>query len=92
MELLHALVRGRVQGVGFRWFVRERARQLGIRGWVRNRVDGCVEVEAAGDPQSLEELRRWLAQGPSGADVSAIDDLPGEAAPTELPYPFTIVR
>ncbi len=92
MKVLHALVRGRVQGVGFRWFVLERARRLGVRGWVRNRPDGGVEVEAAGDAESLEDLRRLLAQGPSGARVSGVEELAGATAPTELPYPFTIVR
>jgi acylphosphatase len=92
MDVLHAVVRGRVQGVGFRWFVRERARRLGIRGWVRNRVDGCVEVAAAGEPESLEQLRKSLSEGPSGAHVSAVDDLPDSTAPVDLPYPFTIVR
>ncbi len=92
MPVLHAVVRGRVQGVGFRWFVRERARRLGIRGWVRNRGDGSVEVEAAGDPASLEELRTLLGEGPSGAQVSAVDDLPTAATPDSLPYPFGILR
>ena len=90
--VLHAVVRGRVQGVGFRWFVRERARRLDVRGWVRNRADGSVEVEAAGEPDRLRELRTLLAQGPAGAYVTAIDDLPGPATPEALPYPFTIVR
>ena len=92
MEVLHAVVRGRVQGVGFRWFVRERARRLDVRGWVRNRGDGSVEVEAAGEPDSLQELRALLAKGPAGAHVSAVDDLPGAATPDALPYPFSIVR
>ena len=92
MEVLHAVVRGRVQGVGFRWFVRERARRLGVRGWVRNRPDGSVEIEAAGEPDSLEALRTFLGEGPTGAHVSAIDELPGAATPDDLPYPFSIVR
>ena len=49
---LHVVVRGRVQGVGFRWFVREAARALGLAGWVRNRPDGSVEVAAEGDAAS----------------------------------------
>ena len=92
MAVLHALVRGRVQGVGFRWFVRERARELGVRGWVRNRGDGSVEVEAEGDLASLEELRRSLASGPTGARVSGVDDLPNTERSVERPYPFSIVR
>ena len=92
MATLHAVVRGRVQGVGFRWFVRERARELGIRGWVRNRSDGSVEVEAAGESESLDRLRQWLARGPAGAHVSGLDDLPGSGGEAELPKPFSIVR
>jgi acylphosphatase len=90
--MFHAVVRGRVQGVGFRWFVRERARELGVRGWVRNRADGSVEVEAAGEPESLERLRRSLVTGPSGAHVSALDDLPASVGEADLPNPFSIVR
>jgi acylphosphatase len=92
VAVLHALVRGRVQGVGFRWFVRERARELGVRGWVRNRSDGLVEVEAEGDAASLEELRRSLAKGPTGARVSSVDDLAGTDSAAERPYPFSIIR
>jgi acylphosphatase len=89
---LHALVRGRVQGVGFRWFVRERARELGVRGWVRNRADGSVEIEAEGDLASLEQLRLSLSKGPPGAQVSDIEDLPASQSAGERPYPFSIVR
>jgi acylphosphatase len=92
VAVLHALVRGRVQGVGFRWFVRERARELGIRGWVRNRGDGSVEVEAEGDLASLERLRVSLAEGPPGARVSSVDDLPAGESPGQRPYPFSILR
>jgi len=93
MPVLHAVVRGRVQGVGFRWFVRERARQLGVRGWVRNRTDGSVEIEAEGDAVAIEQLRASLAAGPPGARVAAVDELPpGGGGATALPQPFSIVR
>lgn len=92
MAVLRVLVRGRVQGVGYRWFVRERARELGVRGWVRNRRDGAVEVEAEGDLARLEELRRLLAKGPAGAVVSSVDDLPSAESVGERPYPFSILR
>jgi acylphosphatase len=92
VAVLHAVVRGRVQGVGFRWFVRERARELGVRGWVRNRGDGSVEIEAEGDLGSLDQLRKALWKGPSGSRVSAVDDLPGGESVGERPYPFSIVR
>lgn len=92
MPVLHALVRGRVQGVGFRWFVRERGRKLGVKGWVRNRADGSVEVEAEGETLSLEELRGCLREGPPGARVSAVDELPAANPSGELPFPFAILR
>jgi acylphosphatase len=92
MPVLHAVVRGDVQGVGFRYFVREHARGLGIRGWVRNRSDGSVEVQAEGDRASLHQLRELLSEGPIGARVARVDDLPPGSQPTELPFPFTVVR
>ena len=53
----HFLVKGRVQGVGFRWFVHREAAAIGLRGWVRNTEDGHVEVLASGTPEQLQELR-----------------------------------
>jgi acylphosphatase len=87
---LHVLVRGRVQGVGFRWFVRETARELGLAGWVRNRPDGTVEVAAEGSANLLDQLRRELLQGPPGAVVASLDDL--EAGDHVHKDPFEIVR
>ena len=58
--VLHFLVNGRVQGVGFRWFVHREAAELGLRGWVRNTDTGDVEVLAAGDPEDLADLRTAL--------------------------------
>jgi acylphosphatase len=92
VPVLHAVVRGRVQGVGFRWFVRERARELGVRGWVRNRADGSVEVEAGGESERLARLRQLLSQGPRGAHVSGLDEIPASGTEGELPEPFSIVR
>lgn len=71
------LVRGRVQGVGFRWFVARAARKLGLSGHVRNLPDGGVEVVASGEPAELEHLARELAKGPPGAAVAGVkvDDL-----------------
>lgn len=91
---LHVLVRGRVQGVGFRWFVREVGRDLGLAGWVRNRPDGSVEVAAAGEPQNLERLRDMLREGPNGASVSAVDDVhdPERVESGDMNRPFTILR
>ena len=89
--MLYVAVRGRVQGVGFRWFVRERARALGLTGWVRNRDDGSVEVVAQGDEASLRQLRSLLATGPSGARVSAVEDQQGEPATAPM-NPFGVLR
>jgi len=73
--VLYVAVRGRVQGVGFRWFVRERARELGLTGWVRNHRDGSVEVLAEGNDAALRALRALLRAGPAGAAVSDVHDL-----------------
>lgn len=62
-----------VQGVGFRYYVRNRALALGISGYVKNRSDGSVEVAAQGDEDSLIELTEALAGGPTGAEVAAVD-------------------
>ena len=68
----HFLVRGRVQGVGFRWFVHREAAELGLRGTVRNTDAGEVEVVAAGDPESIAELRAELHKGSRGSRVDAV--------------------
>ncbi len=70
---LHALVRGRVQGVGFRWFVQEQASALALAGWVRNLRDGSVELEAEGPRGDLETLVERLREGPGGGDVEGVD-------------------
>lgn len=91
MARLHVRVSGRVQRVGFRWFVREEARRLGLSGWVTNLPSGEVEVTAGGEGSSLERLRRALHVGPHGARVDTVLDAEGEAAGA-LPYPFSIHR
>ena len=70
--VLHFLIRGRVQGVGFRWFVHREASELNLYGWVRNTEDGEVEVVAAGEPEDLNELRESLRRGPRGSRVDGI--------------------
>jgi acylphosphatase len=67
------LVRGRVQGVGFRWFVEREAHILGIAGWVRNNQDGSVEVLAQGTRDQLSGLHSRLREGPRAARVDAVD-------------------
>jgi acylphosphatase len=81
-------VRGRVQGVGFRAWTQKRARELGLRGTVRNRPDGDVEVEAAGPEPALERLLQLLRQGPLWAAVSEVRELP--PADSTLPPDFRI--
>ena len=88
---LHVRVTGVVQGVGFRWFVRERARRLGVSGWVRNLSDGSVEVAASGDAQQLDLLRGELKRGPTGARVDEILDVP-EHPVEPLKTPFGVLR
>ncbi|MGA9588155.1 MAG: acylphosphatase [Terracidiphilus sp.] len=69
MMVLHFLIQGRVQGVGFRWFVHREASELDLRGWVRNTEDGDVEVVASGRAEDLAELRQSLRRGPRGSRV-----------------------
>ena len=93
-SILHCIVAGRVQGVGFRWFVRTEARRLGLAGWVRNRDDGTVEVRAHGIRTHLVALRGALMRGPESANVSDVTDLDEAppSTPAEMPYPFVILR
>ena len=69
---LRVVVSGRVQGVGYRWFVYERAQRLGITGWVRNRQDDTVEIEAEGGDAALDEL---IAEIRSGNPMARVDGL-----------------
>jgi len=69
----HFLVKGRVQGVGFRWFVQREAAELGLRGWVRNTDDGHVEVLAAGSPEQMQELVLALHRGTRGSRVDKVE-------------------
>ncbi|MDR2257894.1 MAG: acylphosphatase [Treponema sp.] len=68
----HALVSGRVQGVGFRYSCYHEARRLGLTGWVRNNMDGGVEVWAEGAKEKLESFLQWLRRGPPGARVDQV--------------------
>jgi len=70
--VLHFLIQGRVQGVGFRWYVHREASELDLRGWVRNTEDGDVEVVVHGDEADLKELRASLRRGPRGSRVDRI--------------------
>ena len=71
-ETRRYLVSGRVQGVGFRWFVEREAATLGVTGWVRNREDGRVEVMATGSREQLNTLHGRLRQGPRASRVDEV--------------------
>ncbi|HWR36149.1 MAG TPA: acylphosphatase [Clostridia bacterium] len=79
LETRRYIVSGRVQGVGFRWYVEREARILGLSGWVRNKQDGSVEVLAAGTREQLGALYDKLKQGPRAARVDDVEV--EEAAP-----------
>lgn len=66
---MHVVVRGEVQGVGYRYTMRMVARDAGVTGWVRNRRDGSVEAEIEGTPEQVDEVVAWMAEGPPGSHV-----------------------
>ncbi len=80
-------VRGRVQGVGFRFFVERAATDLGLTGYVKNCFDGSVEVYAAGPPEKLRQLEKHLAAGPRWGRVDRVEK---SEAPVEPRQAFTI--
>ena len=82
------VVRGRVQGVGFRFFTERAARAEGLSGCVRNREDGCVEALVEGDREAVERFERHLRRGPSAARVEAIEVI--DAAPSSRQSGFQI--
>ena len=91
MDTIHLEVSGRVQGVGFRWFVVEKARRLQLSGWVRNRPDGNVEIAASGNAEALASFESAVTSGPPGAQAQKVSRLADTAADS-LRTPFTIVR
>jgi len=74
VQRLEATIRGQVQGVGYRWFVRRHATRLSVTGWVANREDGSVQLVAEGSSAALARLLSYLRSGPSGAMVSRVDE------------------
>ncbi len=72
LHAIHAIVRGRVQGVSFRYYTLLRAHELNLRGWVRNLPDGTVEVLAEGSQTQLDQLTVFLDTGPVGARVDGV--------------------
>jgi acylphosphatase len=79
-ERLHVVIRGEVQGVGFRFFLLRRARSSELHGWVRNRDDGTVELVAEGRRTDLDQLLAAARTGPQLADVAEVDVEWGPAA------------
>lgn len=77
------VVRGRVQGVNFRWWTRETATRLGLRGTVRNRADGAVEVHVGGSAAALSEFLDLLRTGPSHARVDSVEEVPCSDLPSD---------
>ncbi len=70
---IHVVVRGRVQGVGFRYATIDLARRAGVAGYVRNRSDGAVEAEVEGDDDGLDAMLEFLRAGPPGARVTGVE-------------------
>ncbi len=87
---LRAVVRGRVQGVGFRASVAHEGLRLDLAGWVRNLSDGAVELEAEGEPPALQRLLAYLKQGPRTARVDSVTS--EWLAPVGLTRPFSVGR
>ncbi len=75
---LHLLIRGRVQGVGFRYAFADEARSRKLRGWVRNRRDGSVEAIVAGPAADIDAIVAWSRRGPASAQVTGIETAPAE--------------
>jgi acylphosphatase len=73
MKAQHLIIRGRVQGVWFRASSQDMARNLKIKGWVRNTPQGNVEMHIQGDSSQLEKMLTWCYQGPPGARVDSVD-------------------
>ena len=79
MQAKRFIIKGRVQGVGFRWFVQREAQALGVGGWVRNNFDGAVEALVCGSEQQLTALAAKLKAGPRAARVDSVEELPADA-------------
>jgi len=89
VERLHAVIHGDVQGVGFRYFMTRHAQARRLRGWVRNRSDGGVELVAEGERSDLDELLKAARQGPRHSRVDSVDAQWSEAAGGLEPFDLT---
>ena len=86
----HLLVQGRVQGVFFRASTRDRARDAGVVGWVRNLPDGRVEAHLEGSPDAVEQVEAWVRDG--GPRDAVVEQVQAEDVAPEHAEDFTIVR
>jgi len=91
VRAVRVVITGAVQGVGFRWFVRERARVLNLEGWVRNRSGGAVEIAVRGPERAVNTFLDAVGQGPPASRVHRVIV---DAAPEDehFPAPFTVHR
>lgn len=89
MELRAYRIRGRVQGVGFRWWARDVATELGLGGYVRNLPDGSVEVHATGTPEALADLEAALREGPA---ASRVDDVQPIVVDRDVPRDCFLIK
>jgi len=83
-KALHAVITGRVQGVGYRAWAANRATQMGLKGWVRNRRDGSVEALVAGPSEAVDRMVAWARQGPPSSAVDAVEVFAADAAHESL--------
>ena len=74
MKHFHLKIYGQVQGINFRYYVRQKARELGLSGYVKNLLDGTVEVVAEGEKESLKKLLDWCKIGPRHAEVEKVEE------------------
>jgi acylphosphatase len=91
IKRVRVIVRGRVQGVAFRYYAVDRARELGVRGWVRNLYSGEVEALVEGDRPDVEQMISWLRTGPSLAHVTDMTVTEERPVPGEYSG-FTIIH
>jgi acylphosphatase len=74
MSKVRLIIKGRVQGVSYRYYTREEAQSLGLSGWVRNLDNGCVEAEIVGPRETVERLIQWCRKGPPHARVDGVEE------------------
>jgi len=87
----HIRIKGRVQGVGFRYFTRKTAEKYSVNGWVKNMDDGTVEVVLAGDEKRVLEIMDSLRRGPSSARVTGMEEIPTDQSADDF-HSFTVRR